>query len=467
MKKFYPSLTFISILLFSYVLNCKAQFETITAGSFIINMGVTPQTFANGLKPYGMVYDLVKNYKVPVKWVINTGKAKDGIDFTHNGIDYSGGTFIVPFEFRTDTINSVLSSWQAQGVVGNTTVSDMVLDVYKPIYYAPNWTLDFQNGVLAATYFTNAGIPASAHGGISNWKTPDQLNACDDIFVMPHADPTWSTHNNLYYWNRDYKGNIWAACHAVSELEAITDPSNTIQLNFLSTNGLVKWGLHKKDDTPPYQYQDNGNPVMQFVQTLDGATQIGSEQTYLPVLGSAWRSTTTLGVYDTTNNNIPALSAGPAAIVAYGRAYGDNNRGYVMYEAGHDHNSTGSVAERVAAQRAFLNYSILVAIDRYAQFEPAISGLPDVPVPNQAYSLSFSLPAGIDLNNYIIQWSSNCGGTFSATNTQSVTYTAPASIGACIVTVTLTDGCGRQIFASEGIYGYSFVDIRRQPEWQL
>lgn len=42
--------------------------------------GVTPQTVGNGLKPYGLVYDLVKNFKVPVKWVINTTKAKDGIE---------------------------------------------------------------------------------------------------------------------------------------------------------------------------------------------------------------------------------------------------------------------------------------------------------------------------------------------------------------------------------------------------
>jgi hypothetical protein len=34
--------------------------------------------------------------------------------------------------------------------------------------------------------------------------------------------------------------------------------------------------------------------------------------------------------------------------------------------------------------------------------------------------------------------------------TQSVTYTPPGTTGNCIVTVTLTDGCGRQAFASEG-----------------
>lgn len=453
MKKLYPSFVFICIILLLGVMHCWGAQDTIKAGSFLIRMGVMPQTINNALKPYGLVYDLVKNHKVPVKWVINTGKTKDGADFTHNGIDYRGGTFIVPFEFRTTTVNNVISSWQAQGVVVETSVSQMVLDVFKTIYYAPNWTMDKQNGSIAANYFTNAGIPASAYGGdTTNWKTPAQLNACDDIFVMPHSDPAWSTHNNLYYWNRDYKGNIWAACHAVSEMENMTSPDNTIQLNFLSTAGLVDWSLHKKDASPPYQYQDHGHPVMQFMSTLDEATNIGSEKTYLPALGSAWRNTTTLGVYDTTNVKVPSLSAGPAAIVAWGRAYGDEDRGYVMYEAGHDHNANGTEAERVAAQRAFFNYSFYVAVDRFVEFNTQVSGLPEVIMPNQPYQLSFAVPPGIDLNNYTIQWSATCGGTFSSTNSQSVTYTAPQGGGACIVTVTLTDGCGRDVFSSKGTF---------------
>src|SRR5687768_18453639 len=128
MKKFYSSLVFICMLLFFGFLHCRAQQDTIYAGSYLINMGVTPQTIANGLKPYGLVYDLVKNHKVPVKWVINTSKAKDGIDFTHNGVNYSGGTFIVPFEYRTPEINTVISVWQAQGVIGSTSASDLILD---------------------------------------------------------------------------------------------------------------------------------------------------------------------------------------------------------------------------------------------------------------------------------------------------------------------------------------------------
>jgi hypothetical protein len=35
----------------------QAQTEIVAAGCFVIDMGVTPQTVSNGLKPYGMVHD--------------------------------------------------------------------------------------------------------------------------------------------------------------------------------------------------------------------------------------------------------------------------------------------------------------------------------------------------------------------------------------------------------------------------
>ena len=48
------------------------QNETIKAGSYIINMGATnPQTIANGLKPYGLIYDLLRNH--PSLIAVKTG----------------------------------------------------------------------------------------------------------------------------------------------------------------------------------------------------------------------------------------------------------------------------------------------------------------------------------------------------------------------------------------------------------
>ena len=82
---------FLCILLQSATTLCSAQgTQVVPAGSFIVNMGVTPQTYANGLKPYGLLYDLIKNRKVTVLWAINSTKVKDAADFTYNGVQYKG-----------------------------------------------------------------------------------------------------------------------------------------------------------------------------------------------------------------------------------------------------------------------------------------------------------------------------------------------------------------------------------------
>jgi len=55
----------------------SAAVDTMATGSFIINMGATnPNTVANGLKPYGLIYDLIKNHYVTVKWVISKRKKR-------------------------------------------------------------------------------------------------------------------------------------------------------------------------------------------------------------------------------------------------------------------------------------------------------------------------------------------------------------------------------------------------------
>ncbi|MBC7886100.1 MAG: hypothetical protein H7X99_11540, partial [Saprospiraceae bacterium] len=216
-----------------------AQTISVPTGSFIVNMGITPQTIGNGLKPYGMVYDLIKFYGVTVIWSIEPTKPKDGIDFTHNGINYKGGTFIIPVEYRNATVNARITYWQSQGVIGATSISPVIVPLYNSysLRNVPRWTLDKQNGSLVVPYFVNAGIPSVAHGGSSSsgWKLPSELDCCDDLFVMPHADPIWSTHSRLVTWNLDCKGAIWGACHATSALENMVNPSNrSMQANFLT-----------------------------------------------------------------------------------------------------------------------------------------------------------------------------------------------------------------------------------------
>ncbi len=430
----------------------KAGIETIPSGSYIVNMGVVPQTVANGLKPYGLVYALLVS-GVPVKWVINQSKTKDGIDFTHNGVVYRSGSFIISAEFITPAVTTVVNNWQTQGVVINTAVSSFSVNVEYTLNSRPRWVLDAQKGSIAIPFFNNAGIPSNAY----YFKAPNQLGNCDDIYVMPHADPTWATHRNLWYWNLNFKGALWAGCHAVSVLENvngpdITTPATIRRMNFLMSDGpaanqnALDFGSHN-DGTPPYVQQAPTHPMMQFMGKTDLAHQNGSEQIYMPFKGgvtNTWRASTVIGAYDPSQADVPLNSGGPAAAIAFGRAFGDNSRGWVMYEGGHNiANSTSP--DHIAAQRAFFNFSLIASLDR----QPIVSatGFPanNLVYSNYNYNIAASASSPTGSGNFTFLWSSSCGGSFSNPTSAATTFTPPVTVPniSCVVYCRVTDDCGR------------------------
>ena len=268
MKNLIKNLIVLSILIISGASqNLIAQGnETFTSGAYIINMGNTPQTVNNGLKPYGLIYELVKDYDVPIKWIINESKGKDGIDFTYSGINFRGGPFIIPAIYRTAAVNNVISTWNGEGVVGTTTTSSITVPVAQTIRVMPRWTMDDQNGGIAIDYLENAGIPTSSF----NEKDPQDLDCCDDLFVMPHADPEWGTHGRLFSWNgasgtmingeSGCQGSIWLACHAGSAFMDMFNPANKAQ----QTNFLVsKSGMNPSTKfISPLALICNSSPVM-------------------------------------------------------------------------------------------------------------------------------------------------------------------------------------------------------------
>ena len=436
-----PTRKLIALLLgvFLYINTASAGIEPIPSGSFIINMGVVPQTYGNGLKPFGMIWDLIHNYKVQIKWVINQSKGKDGADFTYNGTDFKGGTFIIPEKYITPTIASRISFWQTQGVVGVTTSSLFNVDVTYTIKYNPLWTFDFQNGSIAMNYLTVAGIPTTSFPK----KYPDQLNDCDDLFIMPHADPTWATHNNIMAWNKNARGWLWYGCHAGSVIESTLNPADsTQQMNFLSTTGLVNFSNHS-NPTPPYSYRNATDPEMQFMGTVDAAVLNGSEQVYLPKLNGGWRSGTTVAVWDPSDPDIPTLSPGEGAIIAYGRAYGDSTKGKVMFQAGHNFDKGNSAA--ASAIRAFFNFSYLSVLDKIVT--PIITG-PTTLSAGGTGAYQGTLPLGYDPAKYSFHWTSSCGGTFSHEFEPFTTY-IPSILNPCDVctlTLSIQDGCGREYY---------------------
>ena len=89
---------------------------TFPVGSYIVDMGNTSSDDAQ-LKPYGLIYDLVLNAKVPVYWVINGSKtSQTGVDLTYNGRNYISGPFVISGDDVDYNVRSMLSKWRGYGV---------------------------------------------------------------------------------------------------------------------------------------------------------------------------------------------------------------------------------------------------------------------------------------------------------------------------------------------------------------
>ncbi|WP_300440573.1 OmpA family protein [Christiangramia sp.] len=360
-------------LFFSNLFYSQNSSEVIAKGSYAINLGVTPQTKANALKPYGLLYEILSTYPVEIKWVINPEKNKDGIDFSLENQDFRSGSFVIPVSYITEDLQNTIQNWEKRGVLGAYLEEDVSLPVFSNLSLAPKWTLDKQNGSIALAFFKAAGIPATAHGGYSSkrWKMPDELGICDDIFVMPHAEPKFETHKNLYFWNKIYKGAIWAGCHAGSQLENIYGTVKSgakeeiIQLNFLSegsagarTTGLIPYYEHRFA-TPPYAHQFPADPVSQYLGESDKAYINGSERILYPKKANVWRKGTKKIIIDPSAPDVPSLSNGPGCIMVYGNAFDDPRNGLVLYQVSHDF--SGDEPYNIAAIRAFFNWSFYAA----------------------------------------------------------------------------------------------------------
>jgi uncharacterized repeat protein (TIGR01451 family) len=475
-----------------------AASETVATGAYIIDMGQATQTVANGLKPYGLVYDLVVKNAIPVKWAIEPNKARDGTDFIANGKAYKGGSFIIPPEYASQAAATV-ATWKAQGVVVDGPLSTgFNAPIFDTITNFPNAVLDFTYGTIVQGYYTNAGIPAAATGAFGSFNTyrfgyPSSLTACDDLFVMPHADPTWTNHNNLIPFVQN-KGFLWAACHAVSVLERWDDPidADTLpDLNFLShippaiqdSKSLKLFGAHALPTAGPYQYASTsgtslpygygGNnlaayPIMQFLGKIDTATQNGSEQVYIPDVGAQWRNETAIAIYDQANTDpvvlntaAPPSSQVKAAKMAFGPAFGIASNGMVMYEGGHSH-AKATLPDNIAAQRAFLNFALLNGLVRGVKVNVDI---PSTIIPGSTVNLATSnggnpaVQISGGSGGYSYQWYSNCGGSFSNSTTQNPSFTAPTTGGTCTLRVVVKDGCNRRSFGADTTLIPSNTDV--------
>jgi hypothetical protein len=159
-------------------------------------------------------------------------------------------------------------------------------------------------------------------------------------------------------------------------------------------------------------------------------------------------------VYDETQANVtnPNLTTlqNVAAVMVYGRGFGDPARGNVMHQAGHSH-AKATLPANVAAQRAFFNFGFFALWEK--SITPVLQTPPDVIYADEAnislsYKLYFKTGDEFFGNIKTTTWSSSCGGTFNTTSSNPTLYTPPPIQGdtPCSFKVLIEDECGRKTF---------------------
>ncbi|WP_460191320.1 choice-of-anchor D domain-containing protein, partial [Urechidicola sp. KH5] len=383
----------------------------LAAGACVIDMGNDSGTFtpteANNIEPYGLIYTLVEDFNVPVYWVVNPNKSfvndsdngnpniVNQIDITVTGTTTSAGAtpitrnlisgaFVIPEQYLTPTVIAELQSWEAENNTGvnihwnlnqldDVPVYGIIKTLANAVIY-PLGETDPDRTDIGEAFFEPARIPAASYrvGRI------DELNGCDEIYIMGHhTEPdNWPQNEiDLLY---DYVlsgGNIWMGCQDVSRVEDIVT-SDGEQLNFLTDYGLINYGSHSDVSSAnevAYTISTAGNPIMQFIGEIHPALEGNSEEVYLPKKSAAggttgaggWLPTTVTAIYDTNHSNVGPTntSNGNAAILAYGPAFGNSLYGTVVYEGSHINSSNaGNAVQHIGERRVFGNYLLTAAI---------------------------------------------------------------------------------------------------------
>ncbi len=446
---------------------------SFTAGACVIDMGITPQTVNNGLAPYGLIYDLVENYNIPIYWIIDNNKTfvssstiVNEKDLTITGTttrlgstpittDLKAGPFLIPAEYINDAY-AAIESWQTSkpgltvhwnlNAITNAPVHGIIKTLANVVIYPLNGNVNDETDIEDA-FFIPSGIPSTAYrrGPISD------LNGCDEIYVLSHhtdPDVNWSQADIDAIYNYVVNGgNVWMGCHDVSITESLLTTSDGKQLNFLSNSGLIPYKsindistdypylnshaigdeikAHDGNfDTNSVLYDINsaGNPMMQFMEEIHDAQDGNSEHVYVPFI-DGWRTTTTTPIYDPTHGDLPAgnnRTPGEAALVAYGPAFGNSLYGTILYQASHiNAKNNGSDSEYVGDRRVFGNYLLESAI-RYTKD----AGSDQTFLAPTCGDVSTTLDASKPINSAGV-WSieSGTGGSFSdVTNPKSEFY---------------------------------------------
>lgn len=238
-----------------------AKLQTLTDGSYVIPMDNSLQTVGAigsgnfNLAAYGLVVYLLNN-NIKVKWVIKSGKIKDGIDFTstarqikpayvatNSSRNFIAGPFVILAADTTGVAALVDAFYTASSLSGTSRpkvfqLSSSVANVdirYDLTGFIPKAAIlkDGTNQSIHVGYMTSSKIPAANYLVATG---NDLLIKCFTFASEPHNDLTGATVNATISAIKrfvGYGGNFLAQCAAVENYE------NNALGRFQTTTGIT------------------------------------------------------------------------------------------------------------------------------------------------------------------------------------------------------------------------------------
>jgi uncharacterized repeat protein (TIGR01451 family) len=338
-----------------------ATLEVIPAGSLVIPMDNSLQNIGAvfNLRSYGTVERLLWA-GIPVKWVIQSGKAKDGIDFTVAAQrlypsavasatrNFSGGPFVVHRDLAAPA-RSVISAYAtANNVAVYETTADVTVSVRHTLTHKPKVAV-FNDGGSASIhtdYLAAAGFISGTHYDVIPAATLVTVNAsaCFTIGTEPHYGATGTAADPQVNAVRQFVqsgGNFLAECEGV-----ITYENNVNFGRYQTTNGMVEGNVRTG-----IQYPNPDLPYSQFVGAM--ADVGGSIRDFQPASGGNYRA----GAEMHARSPSGSIGGGAAGVLpakaTVSRLSGPSVGGFVFYLGGHQY-TTGDLGN-INGIRMYLN----------------------------------------------------------------------------------------------------------------
>lgn len=282
---------------------------TLSQGSYVIAMDNNNQTGSSGtfnLKAYGLVVYLLNN-NVPVKWVILTGKVKDGIDFSVNAtrikpsagtpanFDFRAGPFVIQaanisgVSALIDAYNNTISNSADKVKVYQTNAAVTVDQRYDLAGFKPKAILLNNGGnfKIHRQYMIHAGITFgmnSTQTQAINWNlgiAQDLPGSCYTFASEAHWKARTASEASAVLTNiRSFLnagGNVLAECAAVRTYENAGRFHSTGGINVNTENdfsGSSSWVVYPNADLSYSQF--NGAVSINKGGSLKNWTYSGS-----------------------------------------------------------------------------------------------------------------------------------------------------------------------------------------------